>query len=316
LIEENASPLERPFGALQRDSARAREAAAAARERARDASERSHATRERIQQHALVPQRDGDGASRWQSADAPVSLLHSDPEFAACVPRDQMRLAERLLQLPQVRPEPGRWEPPSRTSWVAPVSGMILVEGLLSRAVGVGSLSAIELLGPGDFVHPWPAGDQSLPGGVYWMVHEPTRLAVLEGRFSEALRRWPSLIAVVTDRAALGAYRLAAQVAALHCRRVDERIVAVLWQLADRWGRVTTEGVVIPLQLTHRMLGQLVAAKRPTVSLALAELAAGGHVIRHRDGTWLLGPDSAALVGAGADHRPAVVRTLSTRIAG
>ena len=55
---------------------------------------------------------------------------------------------------------------------------------------------------------------------------------------------------------------------------------------------------MIPLALTHRILGQLVGARRPTVSTALAELAERGELSRRADGAWLLRgdpPDAEAL---------------------
>lgn len=54
----------------------------------------------------------------------------------------------------------------------------------------------------------------------------------------------------------------------------------MLWHLADRWGRVTPDGVIVPLKLTHEALGRLVGAQRPTVTLALGELVASGRVTR------------------------------------
>ena len=55
--------------------------------------------------------------------------------------------------------------------------------------------------------------------------------------------------------------------------RVNVRLLMLLWHLADRWGRVRSEGVVLPLHLTHSVLADLVAARRPTVTSALSELA-------------------------------------------
>jgi CRP/FNR family transcriptional regulator, cyclic AMP receptor protein len=74
---------------------------------------------------------------------------------------------------------------------------------------------------------------------------------------------------------------------------VEDRLHAMLWLLAERWGRVTPEGVTLPLRLTHELLGQLVGAKRPTVSLAMKELEARGAVRRRLDGAWLLDPSVA-----------------------
>jgi hypothetical protein len=49
--------------------------------------------------------------------------------------------------------------------------------------------------------------------------------------------------------------------------------------------------VIVPLALTHRILGQLVGARRPTVSTALSELADRGELVRRPDGSWLLRGD-------------------------
>jgi hypothetical protein len=65
----------------------------------------------------------------------------------------------------------------------------------------------------------------------------------------------------------------------------------LFWHLAERWGRVTGDGVIVPLALTHRILGQLVGARRPTVSTALSELAERGELVRRPDGSWLLRGD-------------------------
>ena len=51
---------------------------------------------------------------------------------------------------------------------------------------------------------------------------------------------------------------------------------------------MTPEGVHVPLTLSHRMLGQLVGARRPTVSAAVSTLADTGELTRRADGSWLL----------------------------
>ncbi len=61
--------------------------------------------------------------------------------------------------------------------------------------------------------------------------------------------------------------------AIVHQARVDVRLHMLLWHLASRWGRVGNEGVSLPLRLTHAVLSELVAARRPTVTSALTQLA-------------------------------------------
>jgi hypothetical protein len=75
------------------------------------------------------------------------------------------------------------------------------------------------------------------------------------------------------------------------------------WTLDDdvRLVEAATGWNVVPLALSHRALGQLVGARRPTVSTALAKLARCDRVSRRSDGTWLLHPTSRPSVGTAAD---------------
>jgi hypothetical protein len=68
---------------------------------------------------------------------------------------------------------------------------------------------------------------------------------------------------------------------------VEDRLLGMLWLLAESWGKVTSAGTVLPLHFTHESLGAMVGARRPTVTLALGELADRGAVIQ-REGGWLL----------------------------
>ena len=117
---------------------------------------------------------------------------------------------------------------------------------------------------------------------------EPTRLAVLDHRFAAVASRWPALVDVILRRSTLRARSLAFHRAVTHLTRVDERLLLTLWFLAERWGRVGPEGVVLPLRLTHQMLAGLVGAQRPSVTTALGELTTAGLVERRDDGSWLL----------------------------
>lgn len=64
----------------------------------------------------------------------------------------------------------------------------------------------------------------------------------------------------------------------------------LIWHLADRWGRVCSEGVILPLSLTHTVLAALVAARGPTVATPLTELGRQGLVVASQDG-WMLSGD-------------------------
>jgi CRP/FNR family transcriptional regulator, cyclic AMP receptor protein len=52
---------------------------------------------------------------------------------------------------------------------------------------------------------------------------------------------------------------------------------------------VTPEGIRIPLRLTHTLLADLVASRRPSVTTAFTQLEREGHLIRHDDDIVLQG---------------------------
>ncbi len=58
------------------------------------------------------------------------------------------------------------------------------------------------------------------------------------------------------DRLVLRSRWLAFHLAVCHMRRIETRLLIVLWYFADRWGRVTREGVGIRLPITHALLEQ------------------------------------------------------------
>jgi CRP-like cAMP-binding protein len=120
-------------------------------------------------------------------------------------------------------------------------------------------------------------------------VIEPAELAVLDPRLAPVLSRWPAVLDELMRRAVRRSHRLGIQLAIGELQGVDVRLLTMLWHIAERWGRVTLAGVVLPFGLTHETLGRLVGAQRPTVTSALSELAERGAVRRLPGGRgWLL----------------------------
>ena len=154
--------------------------------------------------------------------------------------------------------------------------------------------------------------DGLLPVDAVWTVLSPLSVAVLDRRFAAEMSRYPEITASLFDRLSERSLRLATTQAISQLTRVDRRLKALFWHLAERWGRVSGDGVIVPLALTHRILGQLVGARRPTVSTALSELNERAELIRRPDGSWLLRgdpPDAESLArkpaaGGAAASRP------------
>jgi CRP/FNR family cyclic AMP-dependent transcriptional regulator len=99
-------------------------------------------------------------------------------------------------------------------------------------------------------------------------------VAVLDSRFAAQTARWPALTWRLFDRHTQHTERLMARLSLVHRQRVEERLLLVLWEVAERWGKVTPDGVLVPIPLRHHQLAALVASLRPSVTLALQRLAA------------------------------------------
>ena len=149
--------------------------------------------------------------------------------------------------------------------------------------------ASTELLGPGDFIRPWSRqrGGRRLPAA-QWTVLEDARVALLDQRFAARTAAHPELSTMLLDRLNRRVERLAVAQAIVGLNGVDRRILTLFWHLAELWGRVTTRGVVVPLTISHRMVAQLVGARRATVSTAITQLLRDGGLERDHDGTWRL----------------------------
>jgi CRP-like cAMP-binding protein len=90
------------------------------------------------------------------------------------------------------------------------------------------------------------------------------------------------------NRGTRRAHHLAVALAIAHHQRVDDRLMLTLWHLAERWGRVHPDGIVLPLPLGHQRLADLVGAHRPTVTSAIGDLTRAGSIGRRDNGDWVL----------------------------
>ena len=233
------------------------------------------------------------GTARIQRASEAVRLLEADAELGALLSPVRRAEAERELVVRTHRLSVGPWDVSRLSGASADHVGLLVLDGVISRELVVADHVSAELLGPGDLVRPWQGASSAglLPVQAVWSVLSTVTLAVLDRRFAAEAARYPEITAALFDRLGERSLRLATTQAISQLTRVDRRLKALFWHLAERWGRVSGEGVVVPLALTHRILGQLVGARRPTVSTALAELAERGELIRRPDGAWLLQGD-------------------------
>jgi CRP/FNR family transcriptional regulator, cyclic AMP receptor protein len=181
--------------------------------------------------------------------------------------------------------------------------GLMVLEGLIARQVMVGEMESVELVGPGDVLRPWAEVDRELAQQAResWIVTRRVRLALLDRTFAMSVSAWPEIAANLSDRVAMRVGWMALFSAIQSVRRVDDRLLAILWSYADRWGRVTPGGVLLELALTHRLLAGVIGARRPSVTTALKSLEEGGALTRRRDRSWLLHGQRPAILAALAE---------------
>lgn len=209
-----------------------------------------------------------------------VSVLDADPDLARDVPEDQHERASRCS-----RAEVTTWYPheenPLPASMAEPgAHGLLVLEGSAAgRFVRAGRTRA-ELVGPEDLLRPWVQLDGLLgtAGTMEWEVLEPMRMAILDRRWASSMSPWPQVCAGLLDRLVLKGRRLCFQMTAAGHPRGEDRVRLQLWQLAEQWGRVTSEGIVIDVPVTHRLLAELTGSRRPTITSAIGRLRSEGEL--------------------------------------
>jgi CRP/FNR family cyclic AMP-dependent transcriptional regulator len=217
-----------------------------------------------------------------------ISIVDADRDLAALLD-DSERERARREALTRVRKlSLGAWNAENAVEPDLHHRGFLLIDGLLSRDVDVLGRQCVELLGEGDVLRPWrwDADGSHVHAEVGWVVLEPTRLAVLDHGLVTRMNRWPQLGVELFARGTRRAHSLAVALAIAHHHRVDDRLLLTLWHLAERWGRVRSEGILVPLPLSHQRLADLVGAHRPSVTTAMGELTRSGAISRLENGNW------------------------------
>ncbi len=214
-------------------------------------------------------------------------VLKEDPELADAIPPERRQQAVEDCTAPELKIAPGPLGRGESLGFRGGI-GVLVLSGLMVRRVGIEGRYGAELIGEGDLLRPT---DESisplLPLTTDWSVVVATRVAALDCGFEQRLVQYPELAEGLIGRAVQRSKNLAVNMAIVHQARVDVRLHMLLWHLAARWGRVRSDGTVLRLRLTHTVLADLVAARRPTVTTALSELSKRG-LLRTDGETWVL----------------------------
>ncbi|MHB8659046.1 MAG: ATP-dependent DNA ligase [Solirubrobacteraceae bacterium] len=192
-----------------------------------------------------------------------MRLLEADPDLAGDLVGPERHMASQAAIARGVRVARGPWE-------FYPVPdpgdlGALVLDGLIIVRLGTRGDGVRERHGKRARAGSDRPADRSLA----------QRIAV-----------WPQLHGALLNRLILRSRRLSLQAAINGQPRIEARLESTLRQLADRFGRVTRDGLALSLPITHTHLAEMVAAQRPSVSTALARLHDARRVISFGRGRW------------------------------
>lgn len=218
-----------------------------------------------------------------------VRVFEHEPDLLAGLDAETVAVLRRQVVVPRLDLPCGPWAQPVRRGRESTL-GLLVLDGVISRSICLQGRSCAELLGAGDLLRPWDPSEHasSLTAPCSWRVLQPASLAILDERFAVVAGRRPSIVAALLARSTQRSRELAFHLALAHIRQAETRLLMLFWHLADRWGRVTPGGVVLPLPLTHETLGELVCLHRPTTSTALQRLVRAGEIARGPHRGWTL----------------------------
>src|SRR3954470_8233129 len=170
------------------------------------------------------------------------SLLDEFPELERALPAEERGAARARAIADVERLAAGPWRPVAVESEPGDL-GVMVLGGLMMRHVVLGQTVATELVGRGDVLRPatHDGAGAPVPFDIEWTVLDEARVALLDRRLAVAIGRWPELIEAVVGAAVRRAQSLAFNLAVSHLRRVDSRLLVLMWHLADRYGHVGPE---------------------------------------------------------------------------
>jgi CRP/FNR family cyclic AMP-dependent transcriptional regulator len=230
--------------------------------------------------------------STLSSADT-TCLLDADPDLVLALGHAYPAGLRERLTVPMHELPSGRW---SSAGALSGCVAALLIDGLLLRDGNVAGRPHLQLYGPGDLID----GRDLAESTAEWQILETTCLAVLGPRVALAAREYPPLVSAFARRFFDGQRERDAMLTIRSLPAAEERLAALLDHLARRWGRVTPAGLVVRLPLTHSVLGRLIGARRPTVSLGIRQLIEDDRLRRLPGGDWLLPTDAASALARAA----------------
>ena len=219
-----------------------------------------------------------------------VRILELDPDLGEELARPRFEAARARCTAERVVVTRERsWEIPVERPEAAEQFGYLVLRGTILHRLRLAGRATVDLLGPGDVVRPWggPEDISELDNPTRWQPLDELELAALDRVFLQEAARWPELSVALANRIGRRNRSLLLRLAVARIPQLETRLRVVLWDLADRFGRVHRDGVLLPLPLRQDVLAALVSASRSAVNRKLASLEREGAIERDPERWWL-----------------------------
>ena len=202
------------------------------------------------------------------------SIIARIPLFEGMSPEEQDELRAMMTQTTLRRGETLFTEGDAGDRLYILLSGKVK----LGHASADGRENLLAVLGPGEVVGELTLFDPG-PRSTTATAVAPTELLALEhGQLMGFIESHPTLAKDMLRALAQRLRRTNTALADLVFSDVPGRVAKALLDLADRFGRPATDGILVAHELTQEELAQLVGASRETVNKALAEFVSRGWI--------------------------------------
>jgi CRP/FNR family transcriptional regulator, cyclic AMP receptor protein len=124
-------------------------------------------------------------------------VLEEDRALCDVVVPGLVRQALHASMAGVVRRRPGSWDAARDSGLARGGFGLLVLEGVLVRRVGVEGRFGAELLSTGDLLRPWQHDGEAgaLPFEMTWRIVAPLRLAVLDKAWAMRMASFPDVSA-------------------------------------------------------------------------------------------------------------------------
>lgn len=148
----------------------------------------------------------------------------------------------------------------------------------LGRTASDGRENLVAIMGPGEIFGEMALFDPSPRSTSATAVSEARLAGLKHENLRKVITRSPEVSAQLLQALARRLRRTNENLADLVFSDVPGRVAKALLDLADRFGRPATDGILVAHELTQEELAQLVGASRETVNKALAEFVQRGWI--------------------------------------